>query len=125
MANPEQMGDFLERRLAGQLMDVVTAVNELALFAKNVAKRGRCRHHAFEPFRLWQLGLGGFGRLCHRSALLLCATRCPIDASPAPGRRSTRNDRLKAATPLRDESIAGHTPGAVPLRVSTNLRCEG
>ena len=32
MPNPEQVGHFLEGRLAGQLVDVVAAVDELALF---------------------------------------------------------------------------------------------
>jgi len=37
-------------------------------------------------------------------------TRRPIYASPAPGLRSTPNDRLKAATPLLDEHCAGQSP---------------
>src|SRR5438067_818483 len=69
MAKPEQMSDFFEGCLAGQLVDVVAAINEFALFAEDVTERGGRRHHAFQALRFRKGDVcDRFGRLGHCSA---------------------------------------------------------
>ena len=61
-AIPEEIGDFLERGPAGQLVDVIAAVDEFAFFAEDMAQRRRRGNHAFQTLRFRQGGLVGNGR---------------------------------------------------------------
>ncbi len=45
---PEQIDDFLIGNFADQLVDIVPAIDELALVAEHVAQRGGIRDNAFE-----------------------------------------------------------------------------
>ncbi len=64
---PEQVGDFLERRVVGEVVDVVADVDELAGGAVDVAQRGIEGHDAFEAARLHLLrGRRGGAVACGR-----------------------------------------------------------
>jgi len=59
------VGNFFERCLPRQFVNVVAPVHEPAFFTEDVAQcRGR-RHDAFESFRLGKRNLGGCGRRAH------------------------------------------------------------
>ena len=47
----EKINDFLKTDFAGQFVDVIAGINQLADIAFNVAQAGGGRHHAFQPFR--------------------------------------------------------------------------
>src|SRR5438552_5857784 len=45
---PQQINDFLVADFAGEIVDIVTGINELALIANDVAQSRRIRDNAFE-----------------------------------------------------------------------------
>jgi hypothetical protein len=52
---PQEIADFLERRVFGEVVDVVSAIREHALFAVEIANRGGRNDDIFEAGLCWCL----------------------------------------------------------------------
>ena len=125
VADPEQMGDFFERGLAGQLVDVVAAVDQPALFAEDVAERRRRRDDALQVPPASAVPVAQLGAPLPFSLLISLRSRRYLALAAArslPQPPAVAGQHRRAAAPSRCYSIGN--PSTSPNLATAVLRTQ-